>query len=61
MIDRAVAHGELPPDLDRELAADFVAAPLYWSLAVLNRRVDSFELRRLARATLAALQASVAD
>jgi len=34
LLDRAVARGELPPDTDRELALDLLAALVYWRIAV---------------------------
>jgi AcrR family transcriptional regulator len=32
VLDRAVARGEVPPDIDRELALDVFAAPIFWRL-----------------------------
>jgi AcrR family transcriptional regulator len=32
VLDRAVARGEVPPDIDRELALDVFAAPVFWRL-----------------------------
>jgi hypothetical protein len=43
--------------VDREMAADLIAAPLYWRMAVLGGRCDSAYIERLARITGAALRA----
>lgn len=58
LIDRAIKRGELSHRVDRELAADLIAAPLYWRLAVVGGRADRDYIRRLARVTDAALRAS---
>lgn len=58
LIDRAIARGELAPSVDREMAADLIAAPLYWRLAVLGGRSDRAHIERLARMIDAALRAS---
>jgi len=58
LIDRAIKRRELSPLVDREMAADLIAAPLYWRLAVLGGRADRDYIRRLARITGAALRAS---
>lgn len=34
MVRRAIERGELPQDVDLALAADLIAAPVYWRLAV---------------------------
>lgn len=57
LLDRAIARGELSPDVDRETAADFIAAPLYWRLAVVGGRADRDHIARLARMLAAALRA----
>ena len=57
LLDRALARGELGPDLDRRLAADLLVGPLYWRLMVLGARFDRSRLRALARATATALAA----
>ncbi|MGR6330395.1 TetR/AcrR family transcriptional regulator [Sphingomonas sp. XXL09] len=56
LIDRAINRGELSPVLDRETAADLIAAPLYWRLAVLGGRSDRKHVERLARMLAAALR-----
>ena len=56
VIDRAVARGELSPDIDRGLTADLLFGPLYWRLVILGHRTDPLQIRALARATVAALK-----
>lgn len=34
MLRRAIERGELPPDLDVEIALDLIAAPVYWRVIV---------------------------
>ena len=58
LIERAVARGELRPDLNRHLAADFVIGPLYWRIVVLGRRCSREQLRTMAAMTAAALKAA---
>ncbi len=57
LIDRAIARGELSSALDRETAADLIAAPLYWRLAVVGGRSDRRHITRLARMLASALKA----
>ncbi len=58
LIDRAIERGEILPSVDRETAADLIAAPLYWRLAVLGGRSDRNHVARLARMLASALRAS---
>jgi AcrR family transcriptional regulator len=58
LIDRAIERRELSSSVDREMAADLIAAPIYWRLAVIGGRSDSGYIKRLARITSAALRAS---
>lgn len=58
LIDRAIARGELPPLVDREMASDLIAAPLFWRLAMVRGRSDRDYIKRLARVTGAAIRAS---
>lgn len=55
---RAVARGELPPDIDVELLADAVAAMLYWRLIVTRGRADDDYLAGLTEFVLAAVGAA---
>jgi len=57
LIDRAVARGELPSDVDRRAATDLLIGPLYWRVVVMGERCDRKRLRALARATTAAITA----
>lgn len=57
LVDRAVARGELPGDIDRRLATDFLIGPLYWRLVVLGERCTRQQLKTLARMTAAAFRA----
>lgn len=59
MIDRAVARGELPSAVDRDMVADLVAAPLYWRMAVLGRPADRSYLERLAGTIAASMRAEI--
>lgn len=58
LLDRAIERKEVSPFIDRETAADLIAAPLYWRLAVLGGRSDRDHIRRLARMLAAALCAN---
>jgi AcrR family transcriptional regulator len=57
LIDRAVARGELPADVDRRAATDLLIGPLYWRMVVLGERCDTQRLKPLARMTAAAIAA----
>jgi AcrR family transcriptional regulator len=57
LLDRAITRGELTPDVDRETAADLIAAPLYWRMAVLGGRSDRHHIAQLARMLAHALRA----
>ncbi|MBP8234983.1 TetR/AcrR family transcriptional regulator [Rhizorhabdus sp.] len=57
LIDRAIERGEVASSIDRETAADLIAAPLYWRLAVLGGRSDRAHIERLARMLTLALRA----
>lgn len=55
VLQAAVARGELPTDLDPEVAVDLIVGPLYWRLAVLRTPLADDYLDRLTAATAAAL------
>ncbi|MBY8883652.1 TetR/AcrR family transcriptional regulator C-terminal ligand-binding domain-containing protein [Streptomyces sp. PTM05] len=57
MLERAVERGELPPEVDRELALDLLAGPLYWRLAVIRTPTAPDYLDRLTDKLLAAFTA----
>ncbi|MEZ0095662.1 TetR/AcrR family transcriptional regulator [Streptacidiphilus sp. EB129] len=58
LVRKAVERGELPADVDHDLALDLIAGPLYWRLAVVRTPLSRDYLDRLAGATAAALTAS---
>jgi AcrR family transcriptional regulator len=53
---RAIARGEVSPDLDVELANDALAGLIYWRMIVIGRRVESAYLEKLACFILAAFR-----
>jgi AcrR family transcriptional regulator len=57
LIERAVERGELSKSCDTELAADLIAAPLYWRLLVTRKSITKTEQDRLANAIIAGLRA----
>jgi AcrR family transcriptional regulator len=57
LVDRAIARGELPAEIDRRAASDLLIGPLYWSQLVLGERYDKRRLKTLARMTAAAIRA----
>jgi len=57
LVDRAIARGELPANVDRRAATDFLIGPLYWRIVVLGERCDRRRLKTLARMTAAAITA----
>ena len=57
MLSRAIDRGELPADLDHDLALDLLAAPLGFRLLISQGVIDDDYLRRLTDATVAALKA----
>jgi AcrR family transcriptional regulator len=54
---RAMERGELPPDLDLELAIDLLAAPIYWRLSVRGATAEPGYLDSLTELVLRALGA----
>ncbi|MFI9273522.1 TetR-like C-terminal domain-containing protein [Kitasatospora sp. NPDC052896] len=57
LLERAIERGELPADVDRELALDLLAGPLYWRLAVVRTPTGPDYLERLTDKLLAAFVA----
>lgn len=49
VVARAIARGELPDTTDSALAADLLAAPLYWRIAVLGQRASRRYTENLAQ------------
>jgi len=58
ILSRAIDRGELPADLDHDLALDLLMAPLGFRLLVSRGVIDDDYLRRLTDVTVAALKAS---
>ncbi len=56
MIDRAIARGEMSGSCDREIAADLIAAPIYWRLVVTGGRAGRAYIERLAASLAIALR-----
>jgi AcrR family transcriptional regulator len=54
---RAIERGEVPADLDLEMAADLLAAPIYWRLTVRNGTAEPGYLDTLTDFLLRALGA----
>ncbi|MDS0131902.1 MULTISPECIES: TetR/AcrR family transcriptional regulator [unclassified Amycolatopsis] len=57
MLRRAIARGELPEDLDLEMALDVLAAPIYWRLVVRQAEAEPDYVDRLVEYALRALGA----
>ncbi|MBL3702777.1 hypothetical protein GI582_08735 [Sulfitobacter sp. BDSS02] len=57
LLDRWTHRGELPKDLDRNLALDLLVAPLYWRMVVCDVIPTYAELERQSRAIVAGLTA----
>ena len=57
LLDRWVRQGELPEDLNRDLALDLLVAPLYWRMVVRGVTPTSAELETQSRAITAGLTA----
>ena len=55
LLDRWTRRGELPEDLDRDLALDLLVAPLYWRMVVRGLTPTQAELERQSRAIVAGL------
>jgi AcrR family transcriptional regulator len=57
VLRRAIARGELPEDLDLEMALDVLAAPIYWRLVVRQAEAEPDYVDRLVEYALRALGA----
>ncbi|MEA5358198.1 TetR/AcrR family transcriptional regulator [Amycolatopsis sp., V23-08] len=57
MLRRAMDRGELPADLDVEMAMDVLGAPIYWRMVVRRAPVEPDYLERLLEYVLRALGA----
>ncbi|MEN3793860.1 TetR/AcrR family transcriptional regulator C-terminal ligand-binding domain-containing protein [Fulvimarina sp. MAC3] len=60
-MDRAVDRGELPDGLNRDLALDLLAAPLYWWMIVRGVRPTRDDLKAQSRAITAGLKTLVGE
>lgn len=49
IVERAIARGELPKNVDADLANDALASVLYWRIIVTGGRVHREDLDRIAR------------
>ena len=58
LIGRAVERGDLPGNIDPDLAVDLVVGPLYWRLAIARTPLPDKQLRRMILAAAAALKAA---
>ena len=58
LLDRAVRRGELPEQVDRDLALDLLVAPLYWRMVVRGVTPSRVDLAMQSRAITAGLKAS---
>ncbi|MFU8873100.1 TetR/AcrR family transcriptional regulator C-terminal ligand-binding domain-containing protein [Micromonospora sp. SL4-19] len=59
VVDHAVARGELPRGTDAPAAIEFLGAPFFLRLLVVNEPIDEAFARRTAAAVAAALRAGV--
>lgn len=60
IIERGRARGEVPAQVDTELALDILAGPLYWRLIATKGSMSEREIEQLADMTVAALTCTVA-
>jgi AcrR family transcriptional regulator len=60
LLRRAIERGELPPDLDLEIALDLIAAPVYWRVIVRAVEAGPGYLDKLTDMLLRALSAESA-
>lgn len=57
VIERAITRGELPAELDREVALDFLPSSIYWRMMVTMSSLSAKQLNLHAKGTTAALRA----
>lgn len=58
IVDRAIARGEVSADVERTLALDLMAGPLYWRLMISKDPVDDGFAQRFGKLVAGALRAS---
>ena len=56
LLERAIARGELSPELDRALALDLFAAPLYWRVIITDEPTSPDYIKALTQVTLGGLR-----
>lgn len=56
IIARAIKRKEISPNIDRDLALDLLAAPLYWRFIITHDPVADDYISNLTQATIAALK-----
>ncbi|WP_299837117.1 TetR/AcrR family transcriptional regulator [uncultured Jannaschia sp.] len=61
LLTRAIRRGELPDQVDRNLALDLLVAPLYWRMVVRGETPSRVDLAMQSRAIEAGLKASTRD
>lgn len=61
LLNRTVRRGELPEQVDRDLALDLLVAPLYWRMVVRGVTPSRADLAIQSRAITAGLKASTRD
>ncbi|QFT81967.1 Transcriptional regulator, TetR family [Roseovarius sp. THAF27] len=61
LLDRAIHRGELPEEIDRELALDMLVAPLYWRMVVRGITPTRADLIIQSKAITAGLKMSSRD
>ena len=61
LLNRAVCRGQLPEQVDRDLALDLMVAPLYWRMVVRGVTPSRAELAMQSRAIEAGLKASTRE
>lgn len=61
VVERAIARGELPGDLDREAALDVAVSALYWRVIVRRRTLEPGDLDSFATIVATGLMALSAD
>jgi len=57
ILNRAIARGELPSDIDMETCLDFLGGPLYWRITVVQIPCDETYFRTLTDKIVAAIKA----
>ena len=55
LLERAIARGELNPELNRPLALDLFVAPLYWRVIIIDEPTSPEYIKTLTQVTLSSL------